>query len=141
MPQPIGAPKDWTPETHGNCAALFVRLDDDNGLRFMRSAWEPTARDVGMMLAGSPVNLGICAPLHPVVQVDVPEPEGAVDPVMTMRPVVGPRGERAVRLDMFFTGVHLYVEVDQPEGCSVFEAVKTGVERMQQLADQNSVTP
>lgn len=66
-----GAPKDWNPETHGRCSALPIRVEADNGLMWMRSAWSPTDGEVIAQMAGANIELGIGGGAHPVVQLGI----------------------------------------------------------------------
>lgn len=97
---PIGAPGNWTEESHGHCQALFVRDEVIEGLRFMRSAWEVGADEAGWLLAGANLQLGVSAPQHPVVNIGLgPTPPGL--PVHTIRQITDLKGRAMVRVTLY----------------------------------------
>ncbi|WP_454710963.1 hypothetical protein [Cupriavidus nantongensis] len=65
----LGAPKDWKPETDGECIALPVHRDEANG-RWL-SWYRPTEQDIANILAGKPVRLSIFGSGHPPVAIAV----------------------------------------------------------------------
>jgi hypothetical protein len=66
-----GAPKDWNPEKHGRCSALPIRAEQHGDLVWMRSAWQPTDRELVALNAGANVELSIQGTVHPVVSMGV----------------------------------------------------------------------
>jgi hypothetical protein len=102
LPRPIGAPPNWDPDTHGHCGGLFVRIEEIEGLRYMRSAWEAEPLEALQLLAGAKWLLGISAPQHPVVQMGIgPVPESFGD-VHTVRETIGQGGQAVVRVESLF---------------------------------------
>lgn len=80
--KPIGAPENWD-ESKGSCATLHVRVEYDQGLRFLTSAWQPTQAEIAAINAGAMIHLGISAAQHPVVRMGVgPIPHEEDPPVM-----------------------------------------------------------
>lgn len=98
--RPLGAPKNWR-DSSGHCGELFIRDENISGVHFMRSAWEPDSDEIGWLLAGAKIQLGISAPQHPVVQVGIgPCPETA-EPVYTIRHITSEHGEPGIRMTMY----------------------------------------
>ena len=101
---PLGAPADWNPETMGHCSTLWVRSDIEGGVPFLRSAWEVEAQEAGWMLAGAKLQLGVCAPQHPVVNLGLgPIPDTFLPP-LTVQQNVTTDGQRAARVTMYLPG-------------------------------------
>lgn len=67
----LGAPEDWTAETHGQCGVLPVRREVLDGLPKMTSAWFPTAEEIQRLASGAPIYLGVVGSGHPVVSLGV----------------------------------------------------------------------
>lgn len=99
--RPVGAPENWSRETHGDCQALFVRQDQEAGLVFMRSAWEVNAAEAGWLLAGATLQLGISAPRHPVVSMRLGPIPLEAEPVYTIRRITSLSGQPGVHVAMF----------------------------------------
>lgn len=75
--RPIGAPKDWDPEKHGDCGVLPVQDVEFNGVPFMRSHWRPSPAEMAALDAGGYITLDVSAAKHPVVAMGV-EPAAVV---------------------------------------------------------------
>ena len=98
---PLGKPGNWSDDDHGRCATLWVRLDVDNGVPFMRSAWDVEAEEAGWLLAGAKMQLGICGTSHPVVNLGLgPIPEDFAPP-LTVQQMIQPDGARSARVTMY----------------------------------------
>lgn len=98
---PLGKPANWNPAESGHCSTLWVRLDMDGDLPFLRSAWEVGADEAGWLLAGAKMQLGICGQSHPVVQLGLgPIPED-FEPPYIVQPIVTTEGVRAVRVTTY----------------------------------------
>lgn len=68
----IGAPPDWDRETHGGpCLGLPVRVEQNDGLRWLASAWRPSPDELAALNRGASVHLRVSAPQHPVVSMGV----------------------------------------------------------------------
>lgn len=131
----LGAPEKWADDEHGRCATLWVRRDVENGLPFLRSAWEVTSSEVGLLLAGATVQLGILGQTHPVVNLGLGPIAEEFEPPMIVERTVH-HGAAAVRVSMFFPNAQrvwaeAYVE---PNGLG--SAVKYAVEQIEERAKQ-----
>lgn len=73
----FGAPRDWTPETSGDCRPLAVRVGMNGDLPMLESAWEPTPEELAMIAQGGRVVLRIIGSSHPPVWLHV-EPAPSV---------------------------------------------------------------
>ena len=60
------------PADMDNCQDLHVRVDNDNGVRTISSAWFPTKEEIALMQEGQPIHLHIYGSGHPVVAMSVP---------------------------------------------------------------------
>lgn len=134
-PKPIGAPRDWDPEKHGHCAALFVRSELIDGVPYMRSAWESEASEAAMIFAGASLHLGVQGTEHPVVQLGIgPLPDG-FEPTVTARRFSDLQGRPGVRVEMMFPyagGRRGWCEV--PVDGTLADAISIGVTRIEALA-------
>jgi hypothetical protein len=65
----LGAPKDWVPEEHGDCAHLSIRDEPTRAGNAMTSSWEPTPEELAILNAGGRVCLSIWGEVHPPVWV------------------------------------------------------------------------
>jgi hypothetical protein len=135
-PRPLGAPADWSEETHGHCGALFVRREVIAGIAYMRSAWEAEAPEAQALLAGARLTLGIAGHCHPVVQLGIGDLPADFEPVMTARRFADLKtGRPKVRVEMLFPhagGRRGFVEV--PVDGELAAAVAAGVALIEQLA-------
>lgn len=98
---PLGAPKNWDPERDGPCDVLHVRVDHEQAGTFMTSAWVAEPDEIGWLLAGGHVQLGVSAPSHPVVRMGVTAPPPESPPVYTITQAVQMTGKPAVRVTMY----------------------------------------
>lgn len=121
--RPIGKPKDWDEARDGKCSALHVRFDHHPGGTFMTSAWRPEADEIGWMLAGANIHLGISAPRHPVVNLGVAAPPSDGEPVWTIMPAADLNGSPSVLVTMYdpragFTrrGGTIWIQVEVKNG-------------------------
>ena len=134
-PKPLGAPADWSEETHGKCAALFIRREEVDGLPYMRSAWEVDPNEAGLLLAGAVVTLGISGTCHPVVQMGTAQLPEDFEPVVTARRFTNTGGHPMVRVEMLYPhdggkrGT-INVHVDG----TLADAISTGVTKIEELA-------
>ena len=136
-PIPLGAPADWSEETHGHCGALFVRRDRINGIGYMRSAWEAEATEAHLLLAGAPLHLGVAGNCHPVVQLGVGDLPVDFDPVMTARRFSDLTGRPMVHVEMVYPhGGGRRGFCDVPVDGTLADAVSTGVTRIEALAKE-----
>jgi hypothetical protein len=134
-PKPLGAPADWSEETHGHCGALFVRRENIAGVAYMRSAWEVEAHEAMNLFAGARLTLGVAGHSHPVVHLQVGDLPHDFEPVVTARRFNGKEGQPMVRVEMLFPhaeGRRGFIEllVDGSLPC----AVAAGIERIEALA-------
>lgn len=132
--KPLGAPPDWKEADHGRCATLWVRMDDDNGLPFMRSAWEVTSEEAGLLLAGAKVQLGICAPAHPVVNLGLGPVPDDFPPPLTVEQFRLPTGAKAVRVTMYLPGPRKVFSTVQLGDDQLGPAVAVGIAEIEKLA-------
>lgn len=131
----LGAPDVWDEEQHGRCSTLWVRSEVDGGLPFLRSAWEVSPSEVGLLLAGAKVHLGVCAKAHPVVNLGLgPIPEDFEPPLIVERTVH--HGAAAIRVSMFFPNAQrVWAEAYVgPDGLGA--AVKLAVDQVEERAKQ-----
>lgn len=72
-----GRPEGWDDELDGECVALDIMDHTDllSGANIMYSLWRPTPEELGALLAGGAVRLGIFGVQHPVVNLAVLEKE------------------------------------------------------------------
>ena len=98
---PFHKPANWNEERDGPCQTLHVRVDHEQGGKFMTSAWRPEADEVGWMLAGANIHLGLSAPSHPVVRLTVATPPLEADPVYTIVPARELNGSPSVLVTMY----------------------------------------
>jgi hypothetical protein len=98
----IGKPANWdelSPDR--DCGALFVRKEVEHGIQFLKSAWEPSTAEIGMMLSGSMIVLGVSSPEHPVINMSVlPQPDEFTPPYVVRR-VFNDQGVEFVRVEVF----------------------------------------
>lgn len=59
------------PEGVDNCNDLHVRVEEQDGVRVMTSAWMPTPDELRRLNAGEPIHLHIYGSGHPVVALSV----------------------------------------------------------------------
>ena len=131
-------PKDWDAETAGHCGTLFARAEVVDGVAYMRSAWETEHHEAGLFLAGAKMVLGIAGQGHPVVHIALAQLPEDFEPVLTARHIIGPSGQRAVRVEMTFAhdgGRRAFSEI-LLAGCSFPAAVAKGAELILELADK-----
>lgn len=134
----LGAPQKWSAEEHGHCSSLWVRREVDSGMTWMRSAWEVASDEVGLLLAGAKLELGVLGASHPVVNLGPgPLPEDFEPPMIVERIVH--QGSAAVRVSMFFpTGRRVWAEVYvAPHGLG--GATKLAIEQIEELAKQGGL--
>jgi hypothetical protein len=96
-PGRIGAPANWNPAEHGECAALSVHdMSDGQGHNLMVSRWEFSAEELERVKAGAPVYLTIHGAVHPVVSLTVPNlaERAATAPTPWAEPQIGPGAAR-----------------------------------------------
>lgn len=135
-PKPLGAPRDWSEETHGHCGALFIRREKVDGMPFMRSSWEADAEESLRFLAGGTLHLGIQGTCHPVVQVGPGTLPEDFEPVMQGRRLIDPEGRPYVRVEMLFAyqgGRRAYAENYMKDG-QFADTVARCVDQIEQLA-------
>ena len=96
-------PGDWDSAGQGECGTLHVRVDgeSDTAIGFLTSAWEPNGDEIGALLAGAKIEIGISAPRQPVMRVGVGKPLDDFPPVWTIVPVASRSGSPAVKVTCF----------------------------------------
>lgn len=138
MDKPIGAPDDWNPDQNGHCAALFVRCDQVDGIRYLRSAWETTPSEALSLLAGGKVELGLATRAHPVTSLGVSMPADGCNPAMSVRFLSEPNGTPYIRVEALYPStppVILYCEVrPKANGMSNAQGVAHAIEQIEELA-------
>jgi hypothetical protein len=135
LPDPLNAPADWT-EDNGRCGRLFIRVDIEQGVPFMKSAWEAEPEDALLLLGGAKVILGISGNRHPVVNLGVAQLPEDFAPVVTARQFAALDGTAAIRVDMLFDahgGRRGFCEV-RLDGRTYAEAVEHGIDQIVVLA-------
>lgn len=90
---------------------LFVRADRVEGLQMLRSAWEVEQSEVGLLLAGAKVHLGINAQVHPVVRLDVADLPDDIEPVFTARRFACPDRGHVLRVEAIVAAKPLPIRV------------------------------
>lgn len=67
--RPIGAPRGWDREKHGECGVLSVAdvRDERTGANMMISTHQVEGDDLGKLQAGAPVHLAVYGVEHPVI--------------------------------------------------------------------------
>ena len=71
----MGAPEGWA-EQGCECARLWVRKIEENGLSVVESAWEPTPAELAALNAGGSIILGVVGGQPPVMlSVEAPPAE------------------------------------------------------------------
>ena len=133
---PLGKPRDWKDDEHGRCSTLWVRRDIEQGVPFLRSAWDVDSNEAGWLLAGAKVQFGLCVPQHPVINVGLgPIPEDFAPPV-TVQQIVKPDGQRVARVTMFMPNRQtIFAEVTiEPEGLGA--AVKLAIDEIEALGER-----
>lgn len=70
------APENWVPETDGECGDLQVRAETfgERNIIELFSTWKPSDEERALIAAGGVIEVGICHPTQPVMQVHVVEP-------------------------------------------------------------------
>lgn len=71
MNRELQPPKDWNPETDGECAPLPVFAEVVDGHMVMTSAWKPSAEELEQLNKGAAVALVIYGTIHPPVALGV----------------------------------------------------------------------
>ncbi len=134
-PVPLGAPADWSEETHGHCAALFIRRERIEGIAYMRSAWEVEDSEAALLYAGARLTVGISGNMHPVVQMGFTELPPDFEPTVMARRFTASNGQPGVRVEMLFPhggGRRGFIEV-RIDG-TLADAVAHGVTLIEALA-------
>lgn len=70
----LGQPKDWDEKTQGKCLGLAVRDEEQEGMHALVSHWEPTPRELEVLLLGGKVQLTVMSCGHPPVRLEVANP-------------------------------------------------------------------
>ena len=133
-PRPLGAPVDWN-EGNGHCGALFVRREVNDGVHYMRSAWEVETTEAALLFAGARLTLGIAGNCHPVVQLGVSELPPDFEPVINARRFTATDGRPCVRVEMLFAhagGRRGFCE-EHVDG-TLADAVSSAIIRIEELA-------
>ncbi len=109
-------PANWQPED-GECGDLQVRAETfgPNKIVELFSTWKPNADELGMLIKGGVVEIGLCVANQPAMQV------GVVDPV---EPVLAPY--------VSHDGTADYASLD---GVSVEECFAQGRDPLERLPD------
>lgn len=97
-----GQPKGWDSERSGAVSALFIRREVDGGVPWMRSAWDAEQKEIGLLLAGAKVVLGVAGVQHPVVNMRVAELPDDFEPVITARRYKCPNRGAVARVEGIF---------------------------------------
>jgi hypothetical protein len=102
------------PSGCGGVGTLFVRAETDDGLYLLRSAWEAEQGEVGFLLAGAKLHLGINAQIHPIVNLRVSDLPEDFQPVMTARRLNCPARGPIARVEAIIPhpphGLRIWVE-------------------------------
>lgn len=138
MENPLDAPADWNPDQNGHCGALFVRCDQVNGIRFLRSAWEALPSEALALLAGGKVELGLAARDHPVVNLGVAMPASGVNAAMSVRFLNEPDGTEYIRVDAIYPSATpdiIFCEArPKPLGMTNAAGIAAAIEQIEELA-------
>jgi hypothetical protein len=73
----FGAPEGWSSSNHA-CAHLAVRVTGTAGQRICESAWEPTPRELELILKGGTIVLRVIG-AQPPVMLYVEAPPALID--------------------------------------------------------------
>lgn len=138
--QVLTPPDDWDEERNGHCGQLFIRHELQDGVNFMRSAWEMAPDEALMLLTGAKILLGISGTRHPVVNLQVAQLPADFETAYSARRYRGTDGGERVRVE----GLHahdgaakrLYCErLIGQDGIAV--AIAQAVDAIEELVDQN----
>lgn len=69
----IGKPSGWDDTLDGRCITISVHdfVDEQSGLPFMMTAWQPDAEELKALNEGKPIFLCISGRTHPVIKLYV----------------------------------------------------------------------
>ena len=130
---PLGKPESWRDEENGKCSTLWVRSDVENGLPFLRSAWEVSTNEICLLLAGAKVQLGICTKQHPVVNMGLgPAPADYLPPLVVEQTVH--HGCAAVKVTMLLPNGQAVKAEASVGGAGLGEAVKIAIDEIERFA-------
>lgn len=131
----LSAPKDWDEAKNGRCAELFIKVEQVDGLRFMRSSWEPEADEAMRLLAGGKLTLGVSGNIHPVIDMTVPDMPADHEPLIVVRIVTLFDGQRGIRVEGMFPACKTHrIFAEAPIKASLAEAVAVAMMHVEQLA-------
>ena len=73
-------PKNWQPETDGECGDLQVRVETfgERNIVELFSTWKPNAAEIAHINAGGVIEIGICTATQPVMRARIVDPVEAV---------------------------------------------------------------
>lgn len=129
------------PDGHPDVQTLFVRQEVEAGVAMLRSAWECEQGEIGLLLAGAKVLLGIAVPIHPVVRIDVADLPEEFEPVFTARRYQHHEKGWVARIEAVVPspphGLRLWVE--RPIVAGFPAAFEAGMEAIVQLAREKGV--
>lgn len=140
----LAAPSNWDEDKSGRCQTLHARLEEVDGVMFMRSAWEADASEIGWMLAGSRIVLGV-TPIktetgisHPVVHMGIlPPPEDSA-PAFTIRQFTNLKGVTICRAELFCRAGSAYAEIEM-HGATIVEAAAAALHKVDELAREGGL--
>lgn len=140
LPKPLAAPADWDPATNGHCAGLFIRVDQSDGLTYMRSAWDVQHDETLHLLAGAKMVLGISGIQHPVVNMAVDQLPEDFQPAYTVRQIVTLGGIAAARVEGLYPakGRPQRIFVEEPiDAAGLSITVGRAIDKIEELARKN----
>lgn len=130
------------PEGRPEVVTLFVREDNEDGFQMLRSAWEAEQAEVGMLLAGAKLHLGMAVAVHPVVNLMVADLPEDFDPVFTARSFRCSKRGAVLRVEAFIprspNGLRIWVE--QPIVAGFAAAFAASVAEIEKKAREAGVT-
>lgn len=95
-------PEDWDPAQNGHCGGLAIRVDHEDGLQWMRSAWEVEPDELLLLAAGGSVVLGVSGSVHPVVHLTVQPARDHIGRTTVVRELIDQKGDLTVLVETLF---------------------------------------
>lgn len=98
----LNRPQNWNEQAFGHCAGLPIRMEEIQGVNFMRSAWEAEPDEALYLAAGGKIILGVSAPRHPVVLMVVEPPPEQLTRTTLVREEINQHGRLTVVVETLF---------------------------------------
>ena len=121
---------------------LFARIEEVGGVHFLTSAWDVEQGEIGLLLAGAKLHLGINAPAHPIVRLAVADLPNLFSPVMTARRIECPDKGSILRVEAILSapplGQRIWVERPIVDGFAA--AFASAIEAIEEQASARGLT-